>query len=1347
MGDALVRKLVAILAALLLPLLVSSCQWLDLSSVQCTHNSDAACGPDGFCNPIPRADGQHYCDGSEPGLYLPGDDDDSSGDDDDDTSGDDDNSGDDDTGGDDDSGGDDDTALPADTIEWAQWWPIFGNVANEALYSVAFAGDRGWVVGSGGTILYSADAGTSWALQSTNGWAGALYDVFFISDSKGWVVGASGVVFRTTDAGANWDQQNPSFTASSPPSLKSVYATGPADVYVVTDGGEVWVSRNASESNEEDVTWTLHTVSPPVDGSPHNPLNAISGDGDSDGDGIGTVWAVGDNGTFLGVTGSTTPDPTTEGLGGEGLIADFNGLTVLDNETGWMVGSDGIALQTTNGGADWEFSTSVVNLSDEGTLNDVDFSDREHGWIVGNGSLVARHTDLEGWVRVDGSDKSFELLPNLNPTTDLYGVHFYDETHGWIVGNNGVILIATPMSGQGDDDDNPNTCDQDNDGFSDCVNCPQAPQCGDCDDSNSLVYPSAPEICDGIDNDCDGVSTDEVDSDSDGYVVCSPWIGGNSGLQGGGDCDDAEPTVNPGAAEDCDDGIDNNCNNQINEGCTACDQDGDGDDSAVSPCGGTDCDDSNSLVYPGATEVCDGQDNDCDVLIPDDEVDSDSDGYIECSPWVGGNNHPSLHGGNDCAPSAAAIHPGATEICDGIDDNCIDGIDDGFDLDSDGFTTCGADGLLTTTADNDCDDSNAASHPGAVEVCDDSNDNDCDTLTDCFDPACSTEPSCTSVVDGDGDGWLGTSMTGGLVDCNDTDSDIHPGVWEGGGTIANNGDSDCDGTAGITGAASSAIGFKSECAGGYAGNNSFVVGPGGDFNGDGSVDLVFGNPWWSSGCSTVAGERQDGRTYLLGVDTSIPFPSLGTTVQLGGTGEFLVGPSPPTGAPAASFHSGYSVALDGDIDGDGLNDMLIGVPMHPTASNHSDGGAVYLVLGANSNSSFFPNSQYLQSVGTNSPGGLEWLTIANADFTFLGNTAGDETGYAVAWAGDIDSDGHDEILIGAPGWGTYNRGKVYLLDGATISQSLPGTGGGATRLTCTDLSGGSANDCRNLGYGSVAGEYSISGGANYGYLGMTIAAGRDLSGDGKDDFALGQTLGQGAVFIFHSNTLSPAAGWPTGQGDPPAAWDIFDQPAGVNLASSDSDFEILGPMPAGQNFAQSIAMVPNVASAGATAELLIGQPTAGNGSARAYVVLGSTINSFLASGSQALFVQNPGNVITLRGDPTDTDEFGAALAAGDLDSNGDGEIVICAPGASGGGKGYLFKDSTLSAGGTPSSGGTLGLNAAATWFQGEAAGDRFCSSVSFPGDVNGRGDGDLLIGAANAAAGIGKAYLFMPDPR
>ncbi|MBK9402334.1 MAG: T9SS type A sorting domain-containing protein [Bacteroidetes bacterium] len=141
------------------------------------------------------------------------------------------------------------------------------------------------------------------------------------------------------------------------------------------------------------------------------------------------------------------------------------------------------------------------------------------------------------------------------------------------------------------------------------------------------------------------------------------------------DCDDTNPSINPGATELCN-SIDDNCNGSTDEGF-------DVDNDGFTSCGG-DCNDNDPSVYPGATEVCNGVDDDCNLLVDDGLTfityfaDADSDTYGDASSTVSTcNGAPAgyVSDNTDCDDNNAAVNPAATEICNLLDDDC-DGLTD-----------------------------------------------------------------------------------------------------------------------------------------------------------------------------------------------------------------------------------------------------------------------------------------------------------------------------------------------------------------------------------------------------------------------------------------------------------------------------------------------------------------------------------------------------------------------------------------------------------------------------------------------------------------------------------------------
>src|SRR6056297_1674208 len=155
------------------------------------------------------------------------------------------------------------------------------------------------------------------------------------------------------------------------------------------------------------------------------------------------------------------------------------------------------------------------------------------------------------------------------------------------------------------------------------------------------------------------------------------------------DCDDNDPAINPNAQEICD-GVDNNCDGQVDEGVlnvyyADADGDGFGDASvpteACSPPDGfvadnTDCDDTQASVYLGAPELCDGLDNNCDGQVDEGVLnvyyaDTDGDGFGDASVSTEACSRPDgfVEDNTDCDDTQASVYLGAPELCDGLDNN------------------------------------------------------------------------------------------------------------------------------------------------------------------------------------------------------------------------------------------------------------------------------------------------------------------------------------------------------------------------------------------------------------------------------------------------------------------------------------------------------------------------------------------------------------------------------------------------------------------------------------------------------------------------------------------------------
>lgn len=293
----------------------------------------------------------------------------------------------------------------------------------------------------------------------------------------------------------------------------------------------------------------------------------------------------------------------------------------------------------------------------------------------------------------------------------------------------------------------------------------------DFDDTDATLYPGALEVCNGKDENGNGQIDEGVqttyykDADGDTYgdpgtstAACSVPDGYVTNHD---DFDDSDAGIYPGATEVCN-GKDDDGNGQIDEGVmTTYYRDADGDtygdpNNSTAACSvpegyvtnDEDFDDTDETLHPGATEVCNGKDDNGNGQIDEGVtttyyLDDDGDGYGS-SVTINACAAPAKYVTNntDCDDNSSSVHPNATELCNGIDDDCDGQIDEGvkttfyFDKDGDGYgdsnvqlQACAAPGGYVSNS-SDCNDNSGAVNPGATEICGNGIDDNCNGVLD-----------------------------------------------------------------------------------------------------------------------------------------------------------------------------------------------------------------------------------------------------------------------------------------------------------------------------------------------------------------------------------------------------------------------------------------------------------------------------------------------------------------------------------------------------------------------------------------------------------------------------------------
>ena len=552
---------------------------------------------------------------------------------------------------------------------------------------------------------------------------------------------------------------------------------------------------------------------------------------------------------------------------------------------------------------------------------------------------------------------------------------------------------------------------------------------GDCDDSDASRFPGQTESCDDIDEDCDGTVDEGApadrtwypDADGDGHgSAATPIQQCAAPSEGyvllGDDCDDTQPEVFPGADEQCN-SRDDNCDGTVDEAPTidpltwTADRDGDGygdDDEAIAQClppgdpyilQGGDCDDETAAIFPGADELCNGIDDDCDGEIDDPPTigdgtwfpDSDGDGYGDetaserrCSAEPG-----FVSVGGDCDDSDREVNPGATELCN-----------DGADNDCDGTpNTCVWDASIPLATGDTLSGPSDDSQLGASLAV---GDLDGDGTLEWWSTVLSGDPETASVVTADLLAWRSSSTAPDLSRPDFALNDMADGFgrrlaigdvdgdgWDDllGATTADaiDGDTKAGGAGVIFGpltATTSSPGLDWELAGDgddlLLGSTTRILA---DLDGDGALDLGLGAPDHDSGSGVVYVFTQVGTGTMDAADEA--------DITIFGASE---GSRLGTDITAA------------DIDGDGINDLVVG------AQDSFSRGAVHIFLGTVRGE----------------------LDSEDADTSFYGETIGGDAGRTVASFSDVNGDGYADVATGdMSDQHAAGRGSAYIIWGGT----------------------------------------------------------------------------------------------------------------------------------------------------------------------------------------------------------------------------------------------------------------------------------------------------------------------------
>ncbi len=398
---------------------------------------------------------------------------------------------------------------------------------------------------------------------------------------------------------------------------------------------------------------------------------------------------------------------------------------------------------------------------------------------------------------------------------------------------------------------------------------------------------------------------------------------------------------------------------------------------------------------------------------------------------------------------------------------------------------------------------------------------------------------------------------------------------------------------------------------------------------------------------------------------------------------------------AAYDWAGRSVSSAGDVNGDGIDDVIVGAPRGDDGGR--DAGEAYVIYGVAGN--------------TRGTVGLSALTAAQG-FIIQGDAERDFAGFSVSSADDVNGDGIDDLIVGAPFGenGGTNAGEAYVIYGVA--------GAARGRVDLTGL--------------TAAQGFIIQGDTAFDQAGRSVSSAGDVNGDGIDDLIVGAPYGgDGGMDAGEAYVIYGVAGSTRGTVDLSAL-----TAAQGFIIQGDAAFNQAG---------RSVSLAGDVNGDGID-DLIVGAPFGYYGSTNAgeaYVIYGEAGDT---RGALDLTGLTAAQGFVIQGDVAG-DQAGLSVAsAGDVNGDGIGDLIVGAPGSDDGGD--LAGEAYVVYGVAGSTRGTLdltGLTAAQGFIiQGDAAGDQAGFSVSAAGDVNGDGIDDLIVGAPygdNGGNYAGEAYV------